>query len=292
MSPRPDRPEPAPGPPRQASELALEAMGVLAISGPDARSFLQGQVTQDLASLSPARPRYSAQLSADGRVSALFWLYERAEGIHALLPRADIAPLVRMWQRVRLRAKVEFTDCSAANAVEARAPSDAPAPHHELEGALSVLRLPGGRTLAIGPDAVPGGTHAREFTLRTLRSGEPMLGADQSGRYVAQMLNLDLLDALSFQKGCYLGQEIVARTQHRGRIKRRLLRYRTASGTPLPPGLELRAGDGRVGEVLYAASASDGEECLAVLALEAKGRSLATPTGSVLEPLPLPYPMP
>jgi folate-binding Fe-S cluster repair protein YgfZ len=108
------------------------------------------------------------------------------------------------------------------------------------------------------------------------------------------MLNLDLLGAISFTKGCYTGQEIVARTQHLGRIKRRLQRYRIAA--PLvPEPLQALNRDGvKVGEVLYGAADANGSgaEFLAIVALEVRDLPLRTESGHTASPLPLPYRVP
>ena len=119
--------------------------------------------------------------------------------------------------------------------------------------------------------------------------GLPQVFAASSGAFVPQMLNLDLLDAISFTKGCYTGQEIVARTQHLGRIKRRLLGYRMAAGDA-PATLSGLYLDGtKVAEVLVAAALDDSVRLLAVTSLDARGRSLQTGDGRSAEPVELPY---
>ena len=117
------------------------------------------------------------------------------------------------------------------------------------------------------------------------------------------MLNLDLLDGISFSKGCYTGQEIIARTQHLGRIKRRLYRLRLPLGD-WRIGAPLHLSDGRAGRIVEAIHVGDGFEALAVLNLQASGSATDTVSSSVVEagdgdaaagvpvaatPLPLPY---
>jgi folate-binding protein YgfZ len=125
----------------------------------------------------------------------------------------------------------------------------------------------------------------------------PQVYAATSEQFVAQMLNLDLLDAISFTKGCYTGQEIIARTQHLGRIKRRLSRLRLPSGS-WSVGQPLRLTDGRTGRLTQVAPVGEGFEALAVLSLRdatAAGDSdgAASPAGAgelvQAEELPLPY---
>jgi hypothetical protein len=106
------------------------------------------------------------------------------------------------------------------------------------------------------------------------------------------MLNLDLLDGISFTKGCYTGQEIVARTQHLGRIKRRLFRYRAAGLHARAPKQALLLDGTKVGEVVLAAGVAGRTEALAVVALDARDRPLVDEAGIAWEPVPLPYAVP
>jgi hypothetical protein len=103
------------------------------------------------------------------------------------------------------------------------------------------------------------------------------------------MLNLDLLDAVSFTKGCYTGQEIIARTQHLGRIKRRTLRYAIRADEAPAPLTALNLEATKVGEVLTGARVEGGTEILAVVSLDARDRPLRTASGHTAVPLPLPY---
>jgi hypothetical protein len=122
-----------------------------------------------------------------------------------------------------------------------------------------------------------------------IRAGLPQIEAATSGEFVAQMLNLDLLDGISFNKGCYTGQEIIVRTQHLGRIKRRTLRYRL-TGDTLPKPLEPMLREGvKVADVLTAARVSDGVELLAVANLESRDLPLRMQDGRTAQPAALPY---
>jgi hypothetical protein len=106
------------------------------------------------------------------------------------------------------------------------------------------------------------------------------------------MLNLDLLGAISFTKGCYTGQEIVARTQHLGRIKRRLFRFGVAAGAAPLPLAGLHRDGQKVGEVLLSSHRGPAIELLAVTGIEAGGVPLTLEDGRQARPLPLPYAVP
>jgi len=116
--------------------------------------------------------------------------------------------------------------------------------------------------------------------------------------FVAQMLNLDLLGAVAFDKGCYTGQEVIARAHYRGRVKRRLQRWLNESGVSLRPGDAARGPDGRALTVVRAADGEAGQEVLAVgafgpaSAADAPAAAAVNPGVAVSGPLPLPYPLP
>jgi folate-binding protein YgfZ len=162
-----------------------------------------------------------------------------------------------------------------------------------------VLLATGDRTFVATADSSDAGRVAAEsgaaiwerWQLSDIARGLPQVSAAASGQFVAQMLNLDLLDAISFTKGCYTGQEIIARTHNLGRIKRRLLRYAVADGSPPPPMTALHRDGTKVAEVLMSARSGAGSELLAVTSLDARDRPLALDDGRVAAPLPLPYPV-
>jgi folate-binding protein YgfZ len=127
--------------------------------------------------------------------------------------------------------------------------------------------------------------------LAEIRLGLPSIGAPVVEHFVAQMLNLDVLDAVSFDKGCYPGQEVIARVRHLGSVKRRMRRYACGSEKPPAPGAAVVTADGtNVGEVVRAARAEQGSELLAVVEHGAVG-GLAVESASLRE-LPLPYAVP
>ncbi|MBL8201941.1 MAG: folate-binding protein YgfZ [Chromatiales bacterium] len=105
------------------------------------------------------------------------------------------------------------------------------------------------------------------WQLANIRAGLPVITAATTGEFVPQMVNLDLIGGISFTKGCYTGQEIVARMKYLGRVKRRMLRFGTATSPP-PPGAALYAGRGPVGQVVTSAPAESGSEFLAVVVLD------------------------
>lgn len=295
---------------------AGEGLGVLSVSGADAARFLQGQLTQDVARLTPGTVLPAGLQNAQGRVVAVLWLAPGADGYTVLVP-AGMAPAVReRLQKYTLRAKVSLTDRSADVALRCSIGADwvalcrrlglpaTPGATHAAAAGREAFALPGGRSVVIAPATDPDlgtGSDDPAWALATVRAGIADIGAAASESYTAHMLNLDRLGAVSFTKGCYTGQEIVARTEHQGRVKRRLLRYEvTAAPRPVvpgavqpeavAPGTALYAGDDKVGEIVNVGRDAGTTECLAVIALEARGETLRTADGETcLRPLALPY---
>lgn len=276
----------------------LQDQGLVVASGADAVTFLQGQLTNDLRALAPGAVVLAACNTPQGRVAALVRAIERDGEVWLLVPRGIATPLAERLRRYVLRAKVKLRDASAEFAY-AGLPAAGGTPSHErAAGSLSRVRLRGG-TLLVGTSedidaALAGGRRldAQHWHLAAIAAGEPEVRPEAAEEWVAQMLNLDLLDGISFTKGCYTGQEIVARTQHLGRIKRRMFRYRASGLHTLAPRQALLLDGTKVGEAVTAASVDGRSEALAVVALDARDRPLVDETGVRWEPAPLPYEVP
>ncbi len=264
------------------------APGLLRFRGPDAVKFLQGQLSNDMSALGAERLMLAGLHNPQGRVLALLRLAAlEPDHIVALLP-AELAELtMATLRRYVLRAKLAISNESNATALAALA-AQSPAAAHCLQ--------PGERARAIA-------------------AGLPQVYASTSGTFVAQMLNLDCVAGISFTKGCYTGQEIIARAHYRGRVKRRMQRFEAASAIALSPGEAVTLGDGRTAQIVDAVSHADGRtEFLAVAALPmlpgaatdtaaaqsapspatpAAPATPATPARRVeCRPLPLPYALP
>jgi folate-binding protein YgfZ len=295
----------------------LAHLSVLRFAGADALAFLQGQVSNDTRRLADGFPLLAAYSSAQGRVLAVLHLLPHSSGVLAILPREIALPTLERIKKFVLRAKVKIEDVSeqfaVAGAYDASAldPGQVPAAGAAYleRDAVAVARVVDGTQSASprywvvrphhGDSAARGGPAEQgaelAWRLADIRAGMPQVFGATSEQFVAQMLNLDLLDAISFSKGCYTGQEIIARTQHLGRIKRRLSRLRLPPGS-WSIGQPLRLADGRTGRLTDVVPVGGGYEALAVLSLDATGAADAdtgggTGTGETVsaEELPLPY---
>jgi folate-binding protein YgfZ len=293
--------------------LELKSLALLRFSGADTLAFLQGQVSNDTRRLADGLPLLSAYSSAQGRVVAVLHLLPHSSGVMAILPRELALTTLQRLAKFVLRAKVKIEDLSdqysvaGAHDASALEPANLPvagAAYLEREG-IAVARVADGGAQSATPrywvvrarasevrgDA-PGDPADLAWRLADIRAGMPQVYAATSEQFVAQMLNLDLLDAISFTKGCYTGQEIIARTQHLGRIKRRLSRLRLPSGS-WSIGQPLRLTDGRTGRLTEVARVGEGFEALAVLSLldatAAGDADTAAGEAVAAEELPLPY---
>jgi folate-binding protein YgfZ len=271
----------------------LSGLRLLRFTGPDSLSFLQGQLTQDLEEID-GRTVLAACNTPQGRVVATMRLRRIETGFWALVA-ADLADAVAAHlRRYVLRAKVQIL-VDRDSTIAARSRGAAATGSRQDEPDAVVFAWGRDREVIVRPasppppDVVGGDPVWSAWLAADIAEGLPHVTAATSGHFVAQMLNLDLLDAISFRKGCYTGQEIIARTQNLGRIKRRMLRYRVASGEPPPPLAALGRDGARTGEVLQAARGPDGVELLAVVSLDSRDRPLELADGRAAVPLPLPY---
>jgi tRNA-modifying protein YgfZ len=293
--------------------LELKSLGVLRFSGSDAIAFLQGQVSNDTRRLADGVPLLAAYSSAQGRVLAVLHLLPHSSGVMAILPRELALPTLERLRKFVLRAKVKIEDVggrysvSGAHDASALEPGNLPAGgalYAEREE-VAVARVADGaqsaspRYWVLRPreiesqvrDGDAGDGAGLAWRLADIRAGMPQVYAATSEQFVAQMLNLDRLDAISFTKGCYTGQEIIARTQHLGRIKRRLSRLALPSGS-WSIGRPLRLADGRTGRLTEVVPVGAGFEALAVLSRrDAAGGEIDSGAGEAVpaEELPLPY---
>ena len=301
----------------------LGALACLRVAGFDAEALLQGQLTSDVAALSPGTAQYSAWCSPKGRVLATFLLRRiDTESFVLLLPEPLLAPVTKRLGMFVLRSQVTIEDASGTTAhVGIGGPSAARCVESALgivpdllrfdtiaEGAIGAL--PGGRFIvATGPERVPAlrerlAACAQPAGFATwqwlaIRAGLPMILPATQDQFIPQMINWDALGGVSFQKGCYTGQEIVARTQYLGRLKERLVLAHADVASPPAPGTRAFSasfGDQACGTVVNSAPAPDGgSDLLAVCQIAATAGGdlrLGAPDGPALALLPLPYELP
>jgi tRNA-modifying protein YgfZ len=279
--------------------MISELTGVVRLRGPDTVKFLQGQLSNDVERLSAERSVFAGYHNPQGRTIALLRLLRwDADDILAVLPR-ELAPVVstRLSKYV-LRAKVKITDESQSwkvgglVATASTSGGDLPAsPGAQARIADAVfVRVTGepSRWIVVAPlggaEPVADCSVGTETTWRRydVAAGQPQVFAATSEQFVAQMLNLDVLDAIAFDKGCYTGQEVIARAHYRGRVKRRMQRFVSREPCQLEPGDSGQLADGRAFRVVLAAQLADGRcDFLAVAPLVGAEREAPEAGGGV-----------
>jgi folate-binding protein YgfZ len=233
----------------------LNRYGLLSVTGADAREFLHAQLTIDIRGLPSERAALAGWCSAKGRLLATFLVIPAPQGFLLQLAR-DLAPAVaKRLAMFVLRSKVKVADESDAWAQFGVWSAPAPAAVAWEGDRVSVPRGEG-RFLRLEPAASPSlscSADEEAWMLQEIRAGRPLITAATQDQFVPQMVNLEQLDAVDFRKGCYPGQEIVARAQYRGQVKRRMVRLPSPAGARLKPGDEYNGGvvvDAAGGELL------------------------------------------
>jgi folate-binding protein YgfZ len=281
----------------------LPAYSVVAVSGRDGRSFLQGQLTNDLLGIERHPGLLAAACNREGRVLEILRLASHGGTVLIVVRHSLAAALIERLRKHVLRAEVSIEDRSHALAVAGvlgALPGGAWSQADTAAAGVTVMVGGPRRLLLLGPPAslewVLHDAHRvspGEWERACIEDGEPTIYPETAGIWIPQMLNLDLLAAVSFTKGCYVGQELVARTQHLGRLKRRMLRYAGPAGTSFLPGQALYGGDSHAAQVVAACDGPGGTALLAVTELRCCGDLLgARPGGSELVPADLPYSIP
>jgi tRNA-modifying protein YgfZ len=300
----------------------LSHLGLLGVSGDDAQAFLQAQLSCDLKALGDEASSLGAYCSPKGRMLASFLVWPEGDGYFLALSRTIVNPTAKRLGMFVLRSKVVVADRSGERRLIGAA---GPAAERALHAALGpvparpqgVSRSDGATVIRLAQDrfllAVASGRAASLWTALSgalrpvgtpcwewldISAGIPHVTARTQDEFVPQMANLELLGGVSFHKGCYPGQEVVARTQYLGKAKRRMFLARVEGPAPAPgdPLFSEDLGDQASGMIVNAAPAPDGGiDVLAVVHAPSAADStvhLGSLTGAPLRFRPLPYAVP
>ena len=295
----------------------LSHLGLLEISGADAVSFLQGQVTNDVKLLGGTNAHYTAYCNPKGRMLALFLAFSHYDHLHLQLNRELLEPIVKRLKMYVMRSKVEIKDVSdsiikfglngpQAASMLGLAFNKIPSQDYELvtleNGAI--LKLPsanGSPRFEIFTDAANAPliwdalknngkvVEKLHWELLEIQAGIPDVTVKTQEQFVPQMLNLDILNSINFKKGCYTGQEIIARTHYLGSVKRRT--YLAETTTEAMPGDKVMdANQNEVGQIVRVAPNLTGSfDVLAELRIEAAAAGGLSCNGAALALKTLPY---
>ncbi len=294
----------------------LSHEGVLAVRGPDASKFLQGQLTCNLNYLSDSQSSLGARCNQKGRMQSSFRILVQGDGCLLAMASELLEPQLADLKKYAVFSKAKLSDESASWVRFGLTGGDATLSGLGLElpqedGAvvraddLIAIRVSSDRAELWGPAEqaehlarqlaaqLPQG-ELNQWLLGQIRAGLGQVMAQTRELFIPQMLNLQAVGGVSFKKGCYTGQEIVARMQYLGKLKRRLYRLALPAGELPAPGTPLFSPthNSAIGEVVLAAQAPDQVELLAVLqaeAVEDGNLHLGTLEGPGLHLLDLPY---
>lgn len=274
----------------------LSRYALLGISGEDASAFLQGQLTCDVHKVTPVSARFGGYCTPQGRLLATFLLTWSPDGYRMLLAADLVDAIAARLRKFVMRSRVRIDRESGLRAAGIGGPQSAaaigravgPAPMREMEAVLysstTLVRLPRALFVTLTPEADmpalwsalarearPAGWAAWEWL--QVHAGIAWISAATQDQFIPQMAGLDAIGGVSFDKGCYPGQEIVARTHYLGEVKRRLRHGHTEA--PAAPG-DLLVADGQTRAVVVNAAPSPrgGHDLLAVVQ-DAAGQQLA-----------------
>lgn len=305
----------------QFEELPL--LGLIRFSGADAQNFLHSQLSCDVAALKPGRSTYGAYCTPKGRMLASFLLWRAGDDYLMQLPSLLREPIQKQLTKFILRSKVKAADVSgewmlfgvtgsgAGDAVQ-RSTGQVPEKAHDVAVSADtmVLRLPLDRyEIAAAREKAPGildalaaggeKKDAQYWDWLEIRAGVPVVLPATQEELVPQMGNLDLIGGVSFEKGCYPGQEIVARMHYRGTLKQRMYLANVGTSETVAPGSKLYSpafGNQACGTLINAARSPEGGwDILAAIQISAARTGEVrwnSPEGPHVILLSLPYPVP
>jgi folate-binding protein YgfZ len=311
----------------QGFVAAVTDLGLIAVAGEDAAGFLHNQLTNDVEHLGTAEARLAGYCTPKGRLQATFLMWRDADAVYLQLPRAIQPPLQKRLTMFVLRSKARLRDATdearnaavlglggaaAGDALRTQVGALPEAPYAKIDGAFgTVIRLadafghPRYLWLTTADDGVKALTALRAtlalggnaaWQLAAVHAGVPQIGQATQEQFVPQMINYELLGGVNFKKGCYPGQEIVARSQYLGKLKRRMT-LATLADAAARPGDEVFSvadPDQPSGMIVNVApNGAGGADALVEIKLAALEGAVrhASAGGTKLDFLPLPYPL-
>ena len=253
----------------------LDHFSIISISGADSTEFIQGQMTQDISAIGDDEARMTAILNPQGRVMSTALIMHWDDSIILVLNKDTVDDLIVWLSRFILRSKVTVSRLEAhiygLNQNLANIESDS----LDLEKEIFCLRsieTDAERTLLITKSLHDFSKSSittmssRNWQLADIQAGIPTIYKENIAKFIPQMINLDLINGISFNKGCYTGQEIVARVQHRGEIKRRMFHISTQQcNAEIRPGTPVLLGTSEVGTVIQSEPHENQIHSLAVI---------------------------
>ena len=270
----------------------LEHLGIVEIKGGDSAEFLQGQMTQDIYSIEDSQGSVTSILNPQGRIISTAFVFKWGESFILILNNEVRDKLIAWLSRFILRSKVEITKsedsifglnqehakelCSALN-VETKDIG-----FESDESCLKTIEADDERAFLIGKsenlldDLSISTLTTKDWKMSDINAGIPIIYGENIEKFIPQMVNLDLINGISFSKGCYTGQEIVARVQHKGKVKQRMFRITgKASNKKIDSGSAIFFADTKVGTVIESLEDNGHINALGVINNDASKKELS-----------------
>jgi folate-binding protein YgfZ len=225
----------------------LESFGFIKVSGNDAENFLQGQFTNDVHQVTTEQSQLSAWCNSKGRIIVNFHLFKRDDAYYLILPKDSIAFMLKRLQMYVLRADVKLENVSDKLSCLGVV-GDYP------ENNFAVLQVEAGRYLVVVEDDDSYEVDTGRWELLNILAGLPQIVPATAEAFVPQMVNFDVIGGISFKKGCYTGQEVVARTHYLGAVKRRMYIAKIDTAKLPQPGDDFNG----IGKIVNAQAHPDG----------------------------------
>ena len=258
----------------------LEHLSVIKVSGEDASEFLQGQMTQSTETINNDLLHLTSFCNPQGRVLVTALIQTWNEAYYLILSSDLIDDLITCLSRYILRSKVylskEEINIFGIN-VSKKNNSDQSLMQSKNQS-LRPLANDDSRLILLSDLDEGKKSHTinkEDWIIQDINTGIPLISKINSLKYIPQMLNLDDLNAISFTKGCYTGQEVVARVQHRGKIKQRMYQLEIKTDDFLSPQVEVRNIDKKVGSVVISARNNNIYHALAVINIDDADKNLS-----------------
>jgi len=244
----------------------LEHLSIVEIKGDDSAEFLQGQMTQDIYSIEDSKASVTSILNPQGRIISTAFVFKWGESFLLILNNEVRDKLIAWLSRFILRSKVEITQSDDSifglnqeHAKELCSILNREAPDIGFESDVSCLKTieDDERAFLVSKsenflDGFSISTSStKDWKMADINAGIPTIYKENIEKFIPQMVNLDLINGISFTKGCYTGQEIVARVQHKGKVKQRMFQITgRSSNKKIDPGTAILFADTKVGTII------------------------------------------
>ena len=270
----------------------LEHLGIVVIKGGDSAEFLQGQMTQDIYSIKDSEATLTSVLNPQGRIISTAFVFKWGESFILMVSNEVLDKLIAWLSRFILRSEVVITKledsifglnqenakklCNILN-VETNDIS-----FESDESCLKTIEADDERAFLIGKsenlldDLSISTLTTKDWKMSDINAGIPIIYGENIEKFIPQMVNLDLINGISFSKGCYTGQEIVARVQHKGKVKQRMFRITgKASNKKIDSGSAIFFADTKVGTVIESLEDNGHINALGVINNDASKKELS-----------------